>query len=179
MVPSVAITRILFLCTGNSARSIIGEFLLRHLAGDALEVMSAGISPRPVPHPLALRVLVKEYGIDITGARSKAVEELPEQPIDIVITVCDQARESRLSACQNMRGGIWSWQHQALHVQWSLPDPVAAVGTESERYQHFLSTAYILDHHLNLLARKPFTIEDIKDRVQLIKFISIPAEFNC
>jgi len=110
-------TRVLFLCTHNAARSQMAEALLRHVAGERFEVESAGTAPTEV-HPLALAVM-REIGIDASGQRAKDVSEVEEHP-DIVITLCDDARE----ACPVFPGAP-----RFLH--WSLPDPAAARGDEA------------------------------------------------
>ncbi len=84
--------RVLFVCTGNSARSVMAEALLRQHGGDAFEVFSAGTEPKGI-NPLTLRVLA-EAGIDASWARSKSVDEFLGQSFDYVVTVCDQARQS-------------------------------------------------------------------------------------
>src|SRR5437773_9827732 len=84
--------RVLVVCTGNSARSLMGEALLRHHGGSAFEVHSAGTEPKGI-HPLTERVL-DEAGIDHTWARSKSVNEFLGQSFDYVITVCAQARQT-------------------------------------------------------------------------------------
>ena len=112
--------RVLFVCTGNSARSIIAEALLRRHGGDRFEVFSAGTEPRGV-NPLTLRVL-HEAGIDASTARSKSVSEFLGQPFDYVVTVCDQARQ----ACP-----VFPGSHESLH--WGYEDPAAATGTDEER----------------------------------------------
>lgn len=84
--------RVLFLCTGNSARSQMAEGLLRHLAGDRFEVFSAGTRPAGL-NPNAVEVMC-EIGIDIAGSRSKSVDEFAGQQFDYVFTVCDNAKES-------------------------------------------------------------------------------------
>lgn len=84
--------RVLILCTGNSARSQMAEGILRHAAASRLEVASAGTHPSKV-RPEAIAVM-REIGIDISGHRSKSVDEFASQDFDVVITVCDQARES-------------------------------------------------------------------------------------
>ena len=89
---SVQPIRVIFVCTGNSARSQMAEAILRRDGGDAFEVVSAGVDPRGV-NPLTIRTLDRA-GIDIRGARSKSVDEFLGQPFDYVITVCDRARES-------------------------------------------------------------------------------------
>lgn len=116
--------RVLFVCTGNSARSIMGEALLRHQGGPDFEAYSAGTEPKGV-NPLTLKVLA-EAGIDAGEARSKSVEEFLEQPFDYVITVCDQAQES----CP-----VFPGKHQSLH--WGYEDPATAEGSEEERLKVF------------------------------------------
>jgi arsenate reductase len=112
--------RVLFVCTGNSARSQFAEAILRRLGGVDFDVTSAGTHPGGV-NPLTIRSLA-EIGIDWSGARSKSVMELLDQPFDYVITVCDQARE----ACP-----IFPGEHESIH--WGFDDPAAAQGTEEQR----------------------------------------------
>ena len=116
--------RVLFVCTGNSARSIMAEALLRHHGGDAFEVYSAGTEPRGI-NPLTLRVLA-EAGIDAAWARSKSVDAFLGQSFDYVVTVCDQARQ----VCP-----VFPGVHDSLH--WGYEDPAAAEGTEEERLAVF------------------------------------------
>lgn len=112
--------RILILCTGNSARSQMAEGLLRALAGDRFEVASAGSQPSRV-HPLAVEAMA-ERGIDISGHRSKHLEEFLGQSFDRVLTVCDQAAQN----CPVFPG-------PARRMHWSFPDPAAAEGSPEER----------------------------------------------
>jgi protein-tyrosine-phosphatase len=93
--------RVLFVCTGNSARSQIAEALLRQQGGPAFEAASAGTEPKGV-NPLTVRILA-EVGIDISGARSKSVTEFLGDEFDYVITVCDQARAARSSPALTSR----------------------------------------------------------------------------
>src|SRR3954470_17883584 len=86
--------KILVLCTGNSARSILAEYLLRHHGAGRFEVYSAGSKPTGRVNPFAVRVLRENYGIDATGSRSKSWDEFKGVKFDYVITVCDNARES-------------------------------------------------------------------------------------
>jgi len=116
--------RVLFVCTGNSARSIMAEALLRRHGGDRFEVHSAGTDPRGV-NPLTLRVLA-DAGIDASWARSKSVNEFLGQRFDYVITVCDQARQ----VCP-----VFPGVHESLH--WGYEDPAEATGTEEERLRVF------------------------------------------
>jgi len=116
--------RVLFVCTGNSARSVMAEALLRHHGRDAFEVHSAGTEPKGI-NPLTLRVLA-DAGIDASFARSKSVDEFLGQTFDYVVTVCDQARQS----CP-----VFPGVHESLH--WGYEDPAAAEGTDDERLKVF------------------------------------------
>ena len=116
--------RVIFVCTGNSARSQMAEALLRRDGGPAFEVVSAGVDPKGV-NPLTVRVL-RDIGIDISEARSKSVDDFVGQPFDYVVTVCDRARES----CPYFPGG-----RETLH--WGFDDPAEATGTEAERKSVF------------------------------------------
>jgi arsenate reductase len=116
--------RVLFVCTGNSARSVMAEALLRHHGGERFEVHSAGTEPKGV-NPLTLRVL-GEAGMDASFARSKSVAEFLGQTFDYVVTVCDQARQT----CP-----VFPGVHESLH--WGYEDPAAAEGTEEERLAVF------------------------------------------
>jgi len=117
--------RVLFLCTHNSSRSQMAEGLLRARGGDAFEVFSAGTHPRAV-HPLAIKAMA-EIGIDISKHKAKGIEEFTDQPpIDLVVTVCNEAAEE----CP-----IFPNARQQLH--WSFPDPSIATGTEQERLAVF------------------------------------------
>ena len=111
--------RVLILCTGNSARSQMGEGLLRRLAGSRVEVASAGIDPAFV-RPAAIAAM-REIGIDISDQRSKSVDEFRGQPFDYVITVCDNANEH----CP-----IFSGPSRRIH--WSLADPAAIEGNDEQ-----------------------------------------------
>ena len=116
--------RVLILCTGNSARSQMAEGLLRHDAGNVYEVFSAGTKPTRV-RPEATAVM-REVGIDISGHRSKSVDEFAGQHFDYVITVCDNAKES----CP-----IFPAKTKRIH--WSIRDPAAVQGSEEKRLAAF------------------------------------------
>ncbi|HEY8871030.1 MAG TPA: arsenate reductase ArsC [Candidatus Limnocylindrales bacterium] len=119
--------RVLFLCTGNSARSQIAEALLEASGGTSFDVESAGIDPHGV-NPLTVRVLADD-GIDWSGARSKGIGEFLGQDFDFVVTVCDRARE----ACPTFPGA-----RRMLH--WDLDDPADAQGTDEVRLAAFRRT---------------------------------------
>jgi len=121
-------TKVLFLCTHNSARSQMAEGLLRARGGARYAVFSAGTHPRSV-HPLAIRAMA-ELGIDISasaGHRAKSLEEfIGQPPMDLVVTVCDEAAE----ACPFFPGAL-------RQEHWGFPDPSQATGTEEERLAVF------------------------------------------
>ena len=116
--------RVLILCTGNSARSQMAEGLLRREGGDRFEVFSAGTHPSRV-RPEAVEAM-REIGIDISGHRSKSVDEFVGREFDYVITVCDNARES----CPVFPG-------RTKRIHWGFEDPAAAEGDEEARLEVF------------------------------------------
>ncbi len=119
--------RVLFICTGNSARSQLSEALLGRIGGPAFAAFSAGTEPSRV-NPYTIRVLGEE-GIDWSAARSKSVQEYLGQPFDYVVTVCDNARQT----CPFFPG-----RHVSLH--WNLEDPAAVEGTDEEKLEAFRRT---------------------------------------
>jgi len=129
--------RVLFLCTGNSARSQMAEGLLRHMAGDRFEVASAGISPTKV-RPEATEVM-REIGIDISQQRSKAVDDFVDREFDYVITVCDNANEQ----CPVFPG-------TTNRIHWSFDDPAAVEGDELARLAVFRRVRDEILHRLQL-----------------------------
>jgi arsenate reductase (thioredoxin) len=116
---------ILILCTGNSCRSHLAEGLLRAAAGDLFNVASAGSKPAGYVHPLAIAAL-KEIGIDISGHRSKHMNEFLDRPVETVITVCGNADQ----ACPIYPG-------QVNRHHWPFEDPAHAAGTEEEKMALF------------------------------------------
>ena len=125
----MAAKRVLFLCTGNSARSQMAEGLLRHLGGARVKAFSAGVSPGERVHPLAVATMA-ERGIDIWQHRPKPLSEFEGESFDLLITVCDAANE----ACP-------TYERATERLHWSLPDPAKAIGTEDERKAAFRSVA--------------------------------------
>lgn len=117
--------RVLILCTGNSARSQMGEGLLRHTAGDMFEVQSAGVSPSSV-RPEAIEAMA-EIGIDISKHRSKSVDEFVGQDFDYIITVCDNAKE----ACP-----VFPGKARRIHKNFEDP-PTSSVGDHNSRMAIF------------------------------------------
>lgn len=136
--------KILFLCTGNSARSILAELILRRDAGDVFDVESAGSFPRGEVNPYALEVLRDVYHLDTSTARSKSWEELEGTRFDFVITLCDSARET----CP-------VWPGQPIIAHWGMPDPAAVEGTEADKRKAFRDTARLLQRRLDLLRNLP------------------------
>src|SRR5215813_10060586 len=145
--------KVLFLCTGNSARSIFGEYLLRRAGGDRFEVYSAGSFPTGKVNPFAIQVLKALYHIHAGNARSKSWEEFADLQFDFVITVCDNARES----CP-------VWPGQPIIAHWGVPDPAIAEGSDEEKLRHFKQAAQILAHRIGLFCALP--IEKL-DRLRL------------
>jgi protein-tyrosine-phosphatase len=140
--------RVLFLCTGNSARSQIAEALVEHLTDGAVEAVSAGSHPKAL-HPNTVRVM-REYGIDLAGRRSKHVNEFSRQRFDYVISLCDRVRE----ICPE-----FSEQPDLIH--WSVPDPAREGDSDEETYPAFQRTAS------ELATRIPFLLDLIDHNLPL------------
>ncbi|MGE9296754.1 MAG: arsenate reductase ArsC [Puniceicoccales bacterium] len=136
--------KLLFLCTGNSARSILGEYLLRAKGGDRYESFSAGAAPKPHPHPIAQQLLLNEYGIDASDAKSESWEQYHNAGLDIVITVCDHAAES----CP-------IWPGDPIVAHWNSPDPAHYEGSAEEHYRLFHRVALQIEQRINLLLKLP------------------------
>jgi len=117
--------RVLILCTGNSCRSQMAEALWGDLAGETWEAVSAGSRPAGYVHRLAVRAMA-DIGLDIADNRSKSVNEFAEQPFDLVVTVCDSARET----CP-------AFPSAKQTVHWPFEDPAHATGTEDEQLAMF------------------------------------------
>ncbi len=112
---------VLFICTGNSCRSQMAEAILRHVAGDKFEVLSGGTRPAGVVQPIAIRALEK-MGVPADGLESKHLDRFADCPVNIAITVCDNAS----AECP-------SWLGADIKVHWGLPDPTFHPGSEEER----------------------------------------------
>jgi protein-tyrosine-phosphatase/DNA-binding transcriptional ArsR family regulator len=130
--------RVLFLCTGNSARSQMAEALAQQLSGGALRAASAGSHPKPL-HPNAVRVM-RARGIDLTGRRSKPLSEFTGEAFDYVISLCDRVRE----VCPEFPGAP-----RAIH--WSLRDPAREPGTDAQTLPAFERTAAELETRIGFL----------------------------
>ena len=134
----LARSRVLFLCTGNSARSQMAEALAEQLSDGALRATSAGSHPKPL-HANAVRVM-RERGIDLAGRRPKHLGEFTGRPFDYVITLCDRVRE----VCPEFPG-----TPQAIH--WSVPDPAREPGTDEQTLPAFERTAAELEMRIGFL----------------------------
>jgi arsenate reductase len=122
--------RVLFLCTGNSARSIMAEALLTYWGGDRFDAYSAGSQPAGEVHPLALRVLESHY-IPTTGLRSKSWDEFATRSaprLHFVFTLCDRVAQELCPV----------WPGQPMTAHWGTPDPAAAVGSADKRERAFV-----------------------------------------
>ena len=125
---------VLFVCTGNSARSPVAEALLRHRTDGRVTVASAGTQPRAHLHPDAVRVLRERFGIDVAGQRPRHLDTLAGQRFDHVITLCDKARE----ACPEL-------PERPHRAHWSIPDPAKATEDGQDPYPAFERTAADID----------------------------------
>lgn len=140
---------VLFLCTHNSARSILAEAILNHIGKGRFRAWSAGSSPREnqQPNPLGLQVL-KSAGISIDGLRSKSWDEFAgaDAPqMDLVITVCDNAAGE---VCPY-------WPGQPATAHWGYPDPSDVEGTEAQRLEAFRQTLHVMKRRLDILLSLP------------------------
>lgn len=133
---------VLFLCTGNSARSQVAEALLRHHAGDQFDVFSAGLKPRPI-HPLTLQVLA-EAGLETVGLRSKDVQEfLGKMVVHHAIVVCAKAQQS----CPH----IYPFALECLF--WPFEDPAAFDGSPEEKLAKFREVRDLIDDQIHVWLR--------------------------
>jgi protein-tyrosine-phosphatase len=147
IVSNKAPLNVLFLCTGNSARSIMAEAILNRLGRGRFKAFSAGSEPAGYVHPLALQML-RNTQYDVSGLRSKPWDEFaaPDAPkLDFVFTVCDNAAKE---ACP-----IWPGQPMTAH--WGLPDPAKAEGTNAERAAFFADTMRMLNQRIGIFVSLP------------------------
>lgn len=135
---SIAPVRVLFLCTGNSARSQMAEALAKSMSNGTIVAFSGGSKPRPM-HPNAVAVMGKEYGLDLTGHQSKSLNLFADQNFDWVISLCDQVRE----VCPD-------FPYQPRTVHWSIANP-ATGETDDETYPLFEQTAAELATRISFL----------------------------
>ena len=136
--------KILFLCTGNSARSIFAEYLIKKIGKDRFRAFSAGSQPTGEVNPFATQVLKEQYGIDAHDARSKSWDEFKDTRFDIVITVCDRAKES----CPVLPG-------PPIIAHWSIPDPALATGSDEHKLREFKNVAQLIKRRIELLCSFP------------------------
>ena len=136
--------KILFLCTGNSARSIFAEFFMNKIGRGRFEARSAGSQPAGTVNPFTLRVLREEHNMDARGARTKSWDEFKDMHFDIVITVCDRAKES----CPVFPG-------QPIVTHWSIPDPALATGNDEQKLRQFKDVALQIKRRIELLCSVP------------------------
>jgi arsenate reductase len=128
--------RVLFLCTGNSCRSQMAEGLVNHYLGEKWAAYSAGTDPTGYVHPLAIQAML-ERGINISGQRSKSVDEFQGTPFDLVVTVCDDAAEN----CP-----VWLGQGRVVHI--GFPDPARANGSHRQMLAVFRQVCNDMDRRL-------------------------------
>jgi len=136
--------RVLFLCTGNSARSQIAETILNHKGRGRFLAESAGLHPAPRVNPLAIKAL-ESHGLPWTGHAPRSLDGLEREAWDFVITVCDRARES----CPIFPG-------QPVLAHWGMPDPAAVEGTEEARWRAFVDALLLISRRLDLFLSLPF-----------------------
>jgi protein-tyrosine-phosphatase len=143
---------VLFLCTGNSARSIMAEVMLNHLGRGCFRAYSAGSHPQGAVHPLAVATM-QDMGLPVDGLRSKSWEEFAQPdapPIDCIFTVCDDAAGE---VCP-----VWPGTPMTAH--WGVEDPAACTGTEDEQRQKFHAIALMLRQRIERLLSLPLATLD-------------------
>lgn len=133
-------TAVLFMCTGNSARSPIAEALLRHHTGGHVEVTSAGSHPRPRIHPGAVQVLREDYGIDMSDQRPRHLDTVVDRRFDRVISLCDKVRE----VCPD-------FPDDTRRTHWSIPDPSTVGDADQTGYPAFRRTAAEINTRIRYL----------------------------
>ena len=137
-IPGKPVARLLFLCTGNSARSQLAEALAERRSGGRVQARSAGSHPKPL-HPNALRVM-REAGIDISSRQSRHLSVFAAEPFHHVITLCDRVRE------------VWpEFPGHPGRIHWSIPDPAASGGSHQQTYPAFRQLAAELETRIRYL----------------------------
>ena len=142
-LPSDRPLRVLFLCTGNSARSQIAEAILNRKGGRRFKAESAGARPAARMNPLAVETLEK-HGFSWTGHQPRGLDGLDREDWDFVITVCDRAKES----CPVFPG-------QPVIAHWGMPDPASVEGTDEEKRRAFLDALVLISRRIDLLLSLP------------------------
>lgn len=161
---------VLFLCTGNSARSIIGEALINDSGRGQFRGFSAGSHPKGAVHPIALELLIR-MGLPTEGLRSKSWHEFAAPhgpPLDFVFTVCDNAAGE---VCPY-------WPGQPMTAHWGLPDPAAVEGSEGEQWAAFRDTFKALDTRIKIFTSLPLASLDrikLQERLNAIGKSPPPA----
>lgn len=150
---------VLFLCTGNSCRSQMAEALLRHVDGERFESISAGSHPAGFVHALAIEAM-RRMDIVLEDAESKHWDEFADRPLDVVITLCDQAAGE---TCP-------SWVGEPITVHWSLPDPAYHPGSDEERIEFAQRVAERLRLKIKGLAKIDFSASrgDVSERLAFL-----------
>jgi len=154
---------VLFLCTGNSARSILAESLLNSLGAGRFHAFSAGSYPKGRVHPLALELLAAR-GLPTAGLRSKSWDEYAASgapPMDLIFTVCDNAAGEVCPV----------WPGKSVSAHWGIPDPAAVEGTQDERRQAFRAALQSLEVRISRLAALPIAslgVQELKAALQEI-----------
>ena len=159
---------VLFLCTGNSARSIMAECILNRLGRPAFQAFSAGSQPKGQVNPDALNRLQVE-NFDTSALRSKSWEEFTgagAPPIDFVFTLCDSATSEPCPV----------WPGQPMTAHWGLPDPAAVEGRDAVRQAAFADTMRMLTHRISLFLSLPLAKLDRLSLQQRLREIGSPTE---
>ncbi|MGO9673971.1 MAG: arsenate reductase ArsC [Methylocella sp.] len=144
---------VLFLCTGNSARSILAEAIMSQLGQGRFKAYSAGSHPKAQPHPYAIDLL-RKLDFDVEGLRSKSWDEFAAPgapPLDFVFTLCDDAASEQ---CPH-------WPGQPMTAHWGMPDPAAAQGNEVERRLAFADTLRMLSNRISIFTNLPIRSLDL------------------
>ena len=151
---------VLFLCTGNSARSILAEALINHWGGGKFHGLSGGSHPKGAPHPIALELL-KQMRLPTQGLRSKSWDEFAAPagpPLDFVFTVCDNAAGE---VCPY-------WPGQPMTAHWGVSDPAAVTGSDAEKWAAFRSTFRVLENRIKIFTSLPIaSLDRVKLQTQL------------
>ena len=154
------IYNVLFLCTGNSARSILAESLLNHLGRGRFRAFSAGSQPKGEVHPIAL-ALLKHLDLPTEGLRSKPWDEFEGRgapPLHFVFTVCDNAAGE---VCP-----VWPGKPMTAH--WGIPDPAAVEGSDADKWSAFRAAFRALENRIRAFTSLPLaSLENIKLKAQL------------
>jgi protein-tyrosine-phosphatase len=159
--------RVLFLCTGNSARSQMAEAVLNRKGAGRFEAHSAGSAPAARVHPLAIRAL-REGGLEWRGHPPRGVAGLEQDDWDFVITVCDKARES----CPVFPG-------QPVLAHWGMPDPAAVVGPETVQQEAFAEALRLISRRIDLMLALPIQKLErlaLESRIRAIGNVEMIAE---